>query len=293
MGILGRANPSMVLSPGVKGLDDIHSSITPTRLCFAIQQTKLCSSCFNSPASQWKQPQQCLKIRRFSSKSVTTSILDVKGWRTERKSVVQARSLDDGGPFLNRSEVVELLSDAVQTLLKPENQRRLRERLEQSKQRGNQQQSQLPQEPSNVDQSSSPAPTNCLQDLEEPVEDSDTEGDTFDFTFSLQDLEEARDSAMKGDTFDLVRSPPDQISSHMTKSVTGPIATQMTELEESDGQPKAIENFQSSTESVEGKEDNSLTSIRRLKVLDVHSYVHNALRESAMRSWLNSRTIQE
>lgn len=153
-------------------------------------------------------------------------------------------------------------------LLKPENQKLLRERLEKSKQRSSLQQSKLLEQLSNVDQWNSPTPTNCLQHLE------------------------VIHSEIEGDTIDSGSCPYDQVS-QMTTSVTIPITSQMTELVESQEQPRNIENHESPTESVDSTQGSSLTSIRMLKVLDVHSYVHKALRESALRSWLNSRTIEE
>lgn len=221
--------------------------------------------------------------------------------------MTSARSLEEEGPYLNRNEVVELLSDAVQTLLKPENRRLLLGRLKQSKHRITEHQSKLLRQPSNVD-----------QDLEE-VGDSHMEGDTIDLgrrspenislvttsattssnvdqwsSNCVQELEEVRHSQMEGDAIhsESVRWSVDQVSP-TTTSDTLPITRQMTELEEIDQGPRSIENVRPSTEADDGKEGSSLTSIRRLKVLDVHSYVHKALRESALRSWLHSRRIEE
>ena len=38
-------------------------------------------------------------------------------------------------------------------------------------------------------------------------------------------------------------------------------------------------------------EDTSLTSLRRLKVLDVHEYVHSSLQTSYLRSLVQNRTV--
>ena len=45
-------------------------------------------------------------------------------------------------------------------------------------------------------------------------------------------------------------------------------------------------------EEIALKED-GLSTMRRLKKLNVHDYVHGALRASHMRSWLQSRSIQD
>lgn len=53
--------------------------------------------------------------------------------------------------------------------------------------------------------------------------------------------------------------------------------------------PARTEEIQSSDDD----EDSSLSTMRRLKTLDVHSYVHKALRESFLRSHLRARQIEE
>lgn len=46
------------------------------------------------------------------------------------------------------------------------------------------------------------------------------------------------------------------------------------------------------SEELRSKQE-GLSTLRRLKKLNVHEYVHNALRESYLRSWLKSRGIAE
>lgn len=206
---------------------------------------------------------QRLKQRRFSSKGWTTTALDPKYLKRERGPLGPVTcGFEDGEPSLKRNEVVDLLSVAVQTLLKPENQQRLRKRLETNKQQIHQTQSKGLEQPSILEHWKSPAPT-----------------------ISVEDVEEEWHSEMQSDSGDSV--------SMIRTSVDISKTSQMTDLlEPEEGPFGSMATMESSDGSVESEGDNSLTSIRRLKVLDVHSYVHSALRASALRSWLHSRTIE-
>ncbi|KAG6548637.1 hypothetical protein Mapa_009791 [Marchantia paleacea] len=158
---------------------------------------------------------------------------------------------------LKRSEVVELLSAALKTLLVPENEKRLRERLGNPRRRLTEAPSvQAPLPPHRVDRAP-PEETNeisvDLLSLSASSSSSSTAAAATAFTRAREQVCAMPEAPARDE---ILRAPP--------TSGTGITA-----------------------------DDASLSTLRRLRTLNVHSYVHNALRESFLRSHLQSRKVEE
>ncbi|KAL3684726.1 hypothetical protein R1sor_002748 [Riccia sorocarpa] len=189
---------------------------------------------------------------------------------------------------VKRSEIVELLSTVVNTLMLPENLDRLKKRLQHSGRT------------SSVTDEAPCQPQITEEDPSTASEDNDSilqvisAGGSCEQERSLigvgkvtMELHPGRNSEESAQTYiEKHCSSPQSLPQVSVSGISG-------ESDHAETGKGEIQRMSSTRGGEVISENTDLTSIRKLKTLDVHSYVHDALRQSFLRSHLRSRKIEE
>ncbi|KAL2652950.1 hypothetical protein R1flu_021078 [Riccia fluitans] len=180
---------------------------------------------------------------------------------------------------LKRGEIVQLLSTAVNTLLLPENLNRLRERLHNS---------------GKTLRGRAEAPFPRFGENPSTTLEENSAGGNSGQVCSLLGLGRLTMQFPGEENPETNAQASFEESSPSLQSLQKvSVSDSVEESEHAETGVVEIQRVSSAGETGVSSEDTALSTMRRLKILNVHSYVQNALRQSFLRSHLRSRKIEE